>query len=70
MSKLRFLSTIFMSGAAVLAPATPGLAQSVDDSASSFLQKPADKTTDEERTLQRGKAAIDGGRWSRGKLTR
>ena len=63
MSKLRFL-TIMLMNAAALAPAGLALGQSVEAPQSeSFLQKPAAKQSDEERLLQKGKVAIDAGRW-------
>jgi len=59
MSKLRFLLII----AAALAPAGLALGQDVEaPPAESFLQKPAAKRSDDDR-LQKGKAAIDAGRW-------
>ena len=60
MSKLRFLMII----AAALAPAGLALGQDVEaPQAESFFQKPSGKQSDEERLLQKGKAAIDAGRW-------
>ena len=57
MSNLRFL--IAMAAAAGLA-----LGQSVEAPQSeSFFQKPSNKSADEDRLLQKGKAAIDAGRW-------
>jgi hypothetical protein len=60
MSKLRLFTAI----AAALA--TAGLAPAQDVAApqsESFLQKPAAKQSDEDRLLQKGKAAIDSGSW-------
>jgi len=62
MSKLRFLITI----AVALAPAGLALGQSVDVAQSeSFFQNPASRQPDDDRIFQRGKAAIDAGRWDR-----
>ncbi len=62
MSKLRFL----MMMAAALGPAGLALGQDVEAPQSeSFLQKPGDRQGDEDRLLERGKAAIDAGRWDR-----
>ncbi len=60
MFKLRFL----IVAAAALAPAGVALAQSVDvPQSESFFQKPAVKASDDDRLFQKGKAAIDAGRW-------
>jgi tetratricopeptide (TPR) repeat protein len=62
MSKLRFLISL----AAALAPAGLALGQSVAVGASeSFFQTPGTRRADEDRALDRGKAAIDAGRWDR-----
>jgi tetratricopeptide (TPR) repeat protein len=60
MLKLRLLTAI------ATALATAGLALAQDAAApqsESFLQKPAAKQSDEDRLLQKGKAAIDSGSW-------
>jgi HEAT repeat protein len=50
--------------AVALTPAGLALGQDVEaPQAESFFQKPAIKPPDEDRFLQKGKAAIDGGRW-------
>lgn len=60
MSKLRFLTIL----AAALAPAGLALAQAVEAPQSeNFFQKPANKPSNEDRLLQKGKAAIDAARW-------
>jgi tetratricopeptide (TPR) repeat protein len=59
MSKLRFLTIII----ATLAPAGLALGQDVEAPQSeNFFQKPANKPSDDS-LLQKGKAAIDAGRW-------
>ena len=64
MSKLRFLMTFLMGGVAGLAPAGLALAQSVEPpQAESFFQKPDNKPPEADRLFQKGKAAIDAGRW-------
>lgn len=60
MSKLRFLTII----AAALSPAGLALGQDVTAPQSeSFFQTPATKRSDDDRLLQKGKAAIDAARW-------
>jgi HEAT repeat protein len=62
MSKLRFL----MMMAVALAPAGLALGQDVEAPQSeSFLQKPSGRSAEEDRLMERGKAAIDAGRWDR-----
>jgi HEAT repeat protein len=62
MSKLRFL----MIMTAALAPVGLALAQdAAPPQAESFFQNPANRRADDERVFQRGKAAIDAGRWDR-----
>jgi len=64
MSKLRFLITFFINGAVALAPAGLSLGQDLEaPQGESFFQAPAAKRSDDDRTYQKGKAAIDAGRW-------
>jgi outer membrane protein assembly factor BamD (BamD/ComL family) len=60
MSKLRFLIII----TAALAPAGLSLGQdAAPPQGQSFFQKPAAQRPDDDRLYQKGKAAIDAGRW-------
>jgi tetratricopeptide (TPR) repeat protein len=62
MSKLRFLIII----TAALAPAGLSLGQDAGTpQVESFFQNPASRPSDDDRVFQRGKAAIDAGRWDR-----
>jgi hypothetical protein len=60
MSKLRFLIIV----ASALAPAGLALGQTLEAPQSeSFFQKPATKPSDDDRLLQKAKAALDAARW-------
>jgi|SRR5580658_809898 HEAT repeat protein len=62
MSKLRFLIII----TAALAPAGLSLGQDAETpQVESFFQNPASRPPDDDRLFQRGKGAIDAGRWDR-----
>jgi hypothetical protein len=60
MSKLRFLIIV----ASALAPAGLALGQTLEAPQSeSFFQNPATKPSDDDRLLQKAKAALDAARW-------
>ena len=60
MSKLRFLIIV----ASALAPAGLALGQTLEEPQSeNFFQKPATKPSDDDRLLQKAKAALDAARW-------
>src|SRR5580700_3635986 len=64
MSKLRFLTIFLINGAAALAPAGLARAQSLEaPQGESFFQAASGKPSDADRLFQKGKAAIDAGRW-------